>query len=90
MRIPDRAGRNTPQAGDTASQADLARIAAATETLGRSATARAADHAVQGVPRPDAPAPADPAEIWGRRIGRGAGLVLLVALAIWLAAYLAR
>ena len=42
--------------------------------------------AVPGGSPDGADASDDPAEIWGRRIGRGLGVILLIALLFWLTA----
>lgn len=53
------------------------------ETVGSSSLARTAARARDHMAGRDAPQD-DPAEIWGRRIGRGLGLVVVVALVLHL------
>lgn len=65
----------------------LERAARDSETLGSSAAARAAGRVADHFAGRDAPVEnglADPAEIWGRRIGRALSLVAVVVLAYWL------
>ncbi len=80
MERPDDA--RTRQAKDA-----LERAARDSETLGASAAARAAGRVVDHFAGRDAPVEdgiVDPAEIWGRRIGRALSLVAVVVLAYWL------
>jgi hypothetical protein len=62
----------------------LDRVARDSETLGRSSIRRAAEHFAgqdAGVAADGRP---DPAEIWGRRVGRALSAVLCLVLAWWL------
>ncbi len=61
----------------TAARADLARLERESQTLGSSALARATDH-LAGKDAPDG----DRIELWGRRIGRMLGAVVVVVL-LW-------
>jgi hypothetical protein len=60
-------------------QEALRRVEAETETVGGSALARAARH-LSGADAPDG----DRIEVWGRRLGRGLGLVFALYLVVTL------
>jgi hypothetical protein len=64
-------------------QRDLERLKGESEALGTSAMVRAAKKAQAHFGGGDAPEN-DPAELWGRRIGRGLSAVFLVFLIWWL------
>ena len=71
----------------------LERVVRDTETLGSSSLARAgkrvgAHFAGADAPRPGPEGAADPAEIWGRRVGRALSVVLGIVLTWWLGAQL--
>ncbi|MEL6920946.1 MAG: hypothetical protein AAFO77_07940 [Pseudomonadota bacterium] len=55
------------------------------ETLGTSSFVRAANHLKAN----DADAN-DPAEVWGKRVGRGLAVIAFAVLAVWLVNYLMR
>ena len=55
------------------------------ESLGTSSLVRAADHFTAKDADQN-----DPAELWGKRVGRGVAAVAFVVLAIWLVGYLMR
>lgn len=61
----------------------LDRVNTDTEQLGASSLARSALHARDHFAGADADQD-DPIEVWGRRIGRGAGLVAVLVLLFWL------
>jgi hypothetical protein len=68
-------------------QEALARVQADSDTLGGSAMARAAQRAADHFSGRDAIGPdgeADPAELWGRRIGRGLSVAAFVGLLAYL------
>lgn len=65
------------------SQRILEGVARDSETVGASSLARTANRARAHLSGKDAPSD-DPVEIWGRRIGRGLGLVAVVALVLHL------
>ncbi|MGH6922960.1 MAG: hypothetical protein ACRED5_04240 [Propylenella sp.] len=68
---------------------ELEHLRGETAFLGSSAMTRVARKARAHFSAADAP-PEDPAELWGRRIGRGLAVLLAVFLLSWLAAtYLA-
>lgn len=71
------------------SQDALARVARESETIGSSALARSARRIGDHFAAKDAAGTAedggtDPAELWGRRIGRALSLLGVVALTYWL------
>ena len=85
---PRRAGEiETPEQRE--SRRILERVNAQTEALGTSALARSALDARDHFMGADADTD-DPAEIWGRRIGRFGAAIALVVLAVWLVDYLLR
>ena len=61
----------------------LARLSDQSDTIGASAMGRAADRARDNFGATDAD-PDDEIELWGRRIGRGLGLLAFVGLAVYL------
>lgn len=63
----------------------LRRVERDSETLGTSSFVRAADHFTAKDADQD-----DPAELWGKRVGRAFAVVAFVALAVWLVGYLMR
>lgn len=65
----------------------LDRIARESDAGGTSFVARAARGARDHVTAADADR-SDPIEYWGTRIGRVLGLVIIVAMAAWLAVYI--
>ena len=67
----------------------LDRVAQDSESLGTSSLARSANRARDHFAGADAD-PDDWAELWGRRIGRGASVVALVVLVVWLVGWLGR
>ena len=70
-------------------QKALERVERDAEVIGRSSFARAASKARDHLTGADADRN-DPAELWGRRVGRALSVIAFVALAAWLLAYLAR
>ena len=67
----------------------LERVARESEVVGHSSFVRTVDRARSHMAADDAD-PADPVEVWGRRVGRGLSLVAFIGLAVWLLSYLAR
>lgn len=62
---------------------DLERLREESELVGTSAMARAARKAVDHFAAADAPE-RDPAEVWGRRAGRGLAAIFVAFLIWWL------
>lgn len=73
---------------DVESRRILNRIAAESEAGGSSLVARSLDRTRKHFDASDAD-PADPIEIWGTRIGRGLGIILLVVMVGWLVSVVA-
>ena len=82
----DRSGQEPT---DREARKALERVARDAEIVGQSSFARAAGKARAHLSGADAD-PSDPAEVWGRRVGRALSVVAFIALAIWLIGYLAR
>ena len=62
----------------------LERVRRDSETLGMASMARATRRVGDHFAGRDAGDTADPAELWGRRIGRGLSLLAFVGLVLWL------
>ena len=77
------------KATDREARKALERVARDAEIVGQSSFARAAGKARAHLSGADADS-SDPAEVWGRRVGRALSVVAFIALAIWLIGYLAR
>ena len=65
----------------------LDRVAVDSESLGGSSLARSANRARDHFAGADGE---DEIEVWGKRIGRGASLIALVFLVVWLIGWLGR
>lgn len=67
----------------------LRRVDMESETLGTSTLARAAGRAKGHLGGSDVD-PNDPIELWGTRIGRGAGAIFAIILVLWLISHFTR
>jgi hypothetical protein len=74
-----------PDHEKTAAEArkDLERIGDQSEVIGTSSFARTANRARDHFGGADAPED-DPAELWGRRVGRGLSVIFVIFLVWWL------
>ena len=67
----------------------LDRVQRDSEVVGHSSFVRAAGKARDHLAGADADQD-DPAEVWGRRVGRGLSVIAVIALLIWLLSWLTR
>jgi hypothetical protein len=78
------------QADADRAKRDLDRLNAQSEVLGTSSMTRVAGRAKDHLMGNDAPDQEDWAEVWGRRIGRTAGVIFAIYLVYWLLNFLTR
>ena len=82
-------GKHDPDAKERQAKEVLERVHRDSEVIGQSSLVRAANKARDHLAGADAD-PNDPAEVWGRRVGRGLSVIAVIVLLIWLVNWLTR
>ena len=85
----DMTGKHDPDAQEREAKAALERVQRDSEVIGQSSLVRAASKARDHLAGADADQ-SDPAEVWGRRVGRGLSVIAVIVLLIWLVNWLTR
>lgn len=82
-------GKHEPDARERQAKKALERVQRDSEVVGQSSLVRAAGKARDHLAGADADQN-DPAEVWGRRVGRALAVIAVIVLLIWLVNWLAR